>query len=196
LFKLFFNGSYAVFKLLHANGDAYRYTHAKLLHVARMVRHAAIAAMDPDKGNPPAIAEPKKWVDIVVAGHRDLSCELHEQFSYVPLPSIGHEHADALIRRVMIVAPFSQDAHLRHLTEQLNGVRLTPEETTPTTSRPILDGIRPDNVTQCYLATADTWHTVTPVILPGRNDHNPGKTRKLIQRALQQSGIETSCEFL
>ncbi len=39
----------------------------------------------------------------------------HKQFSYIPLPSIGHEHADAMIRRVMITAPFGCEAELRHL---------------------------------------------------------------------------------
>ena len=51
----------------------------------------------------------------------------HKQFSYVPLPSIGHEHADAMIRRVMITAPFGCETELRHLADQLNGEQLQPE---------------------------------------------------------------------
>jgi len=187
-----------VFALHNDNGDFFTHSHANLIHVAGMLRHAAIEATDPDSDKgypPPEIRDPKKWVEKFVAGHRDQSCDEHEQFSYVPLPSIGHEHADALIRRVMIVAPFSQDASLRHLSEQLDGVRLTPEGSTATALRPILDRIRPDNVARCYLATADTWQTVTPVILPGHDDHRSEKTKKLIQRALQQSGIDTPCEF-
>ncbi len=39
------------------------------------------------------------------------------------------------------------------------------------------------------------WQTVTPVILPGHNDKKEAKTIRLIQTALQQSGIETPCEF-
>ena len=186
----------AVFKLLDADEDAYRYPHSKLIHIAGMLRHASIEAMDPDGGYPPPdLKDPKKWVEVVVAGHRDQTSDQHEQFSYVPLPSIGHEHADALIRRVMIVAPFSQGAHLRHLSEQLDGVCLNPEGSDAATPRPILDRIRPDKVTRCYLATAETWNTVTPAILPGHDDHKPEKTTKLIQRAMQQSGIDTPCEF-
>ncbi len=30
---------------------------------------------------------------------------------------------------------------------------------------------------------------------PGHDDHKPEKTRKLIEKALQQSGIEQACEF-
>jgi CRISPR-associated protein Csb2 len=33
------------------------------------------------------------------------------------------------------------------------------------------------------------------VILPGHDDHKPAKTRKLIEKALAQSGIEQPCDF-
>jgi len=188
---------YAVFALRTDDGEFFRYPHAKLIHIAGMLRKAAIDAMDPDKNGypPPDVDDPKQWVESFVAGHRDQSSDIHQQFSYIPLPSIGHEHADAMIRRVMIIAPFNQDAHLGHLREQIDGIRLTPEADSDIDSPPTLDRIRPDNVAHCYLATAEGWQTVTPVILPGHNDHKPEKTIKLIRRALRQSGIDTPCEF-
>jgi hypothetical protein len=99
---------YAVFKLLDANEDAYRHPHAKLIHIAGMVRHAAIQRMEAD---PPSwIEHPADWINRVVRGKRDESSTVeHRQFSYVPLPSIGHEHADAMIRNVMVVAPMGMD---------------------------------------------------------------------------------------
>ena len=112
-----------------------------------------------------------------------------------------------MIRRVMIVAPFEYDAQLRHLAEQLDGVFLTPErsssndgscesDSTPTSeTRATLHRIRPDGVARCYLGQANTWQSVTPVILPSHNDHKAVKTIKLIHEALQQSGIESPCEF-
>jgi CRISPR-associated protein Csb2 len=39
------------------------------------------------------------------------------------------------------------------------------------------------------------WATVTPIILPGHDDHKPGKARKLLLAALRQSGIEQPCEI-
>lgn len=39
------------------------------------------------------------------------------------------------------------------------------------------------------------WHSVTPVILPGHDDHKPAKTRKPIERALIDSGIVNPCEY-
>jgi CRISPR-associated protein Csb2 len=42
---------------------------------------------------------------------------------------------------------------------------------------------------------ANVWHSFTPIILPGHDDHKPEKTRALIERALLQSGIDQPCEF-
>ena len=50
-------------------------------------------------------------------------------------------------------------------------------------------------IDKCYLGTSTIWQTVTPVILDGHNDKKPEKTIKLIQAALQRSGIETPCTF-
>jgi CRISPR-associated protein Csb2 len=197
----------AIFKLLDINEDTFRYPHDKLIHVAGMVRYAAVELMSAD---PPSwIEDSDGWVKRVVHGKRgDSSLEEHRQFSYVPLPSIGHEHSDAMIRSVMIVAPLGMDRELKHLAEKLDGERLNAEDCSDACtweSRPLLPGLielqrfsPPEGrfIRNCYLATADTWQTVTPVILPGHDDHKPAKTVKLIQRALQQSGIDTPCEFM
>jgi len=52
-----------------------------------------------------------------------------------------------------------------------------------------------DTVSYLYTQPANAWASVTPVILPGHDDHKPEKTRKLIEKALAQSGIEQPCEF-
>jgi CRISPR-associated protein Csb2 len=55
--------------------------------------------------------------------------------------------------------------------------------------------VRYDKVARFYTEPASVWHSFTPVILPGHDDHKPDKTRALIERALMQSGIEQACEF-
>jgi CRISPR-associated protein Csb2 len=195
----------AVFKLVDENEDAYRYAHAKLVHIAGMVRHSAIEAM---ARNPPPFATDPGWISRVVRGKRDeSSTNPHRQFSYVPLPSIGHAHADAMIRNIMIVAPLGMGRELNYLTEQLNGQALEPEgdaesskgDSTPCLPRRIeLQKFTPPRgkfIAECYLGTSRVWHTVTPVILDGHNDKKAEKTIKLIQAALQRSGIETPCTF-
>ncbi|MGA7236616.1 MAG: type I-U CRISPR-associated protein Csb2 [Bryobacteraceae bacterium] len=171
------------FVLRDASDDSFRYSHAKLIHISGMTRHAAIRGMN-------GFAD--DLIATLIAGHPPAETESHEQFSYIPLPSIGHGHADAMIRRVMIAAPFGQDVALDQLAEQLDGVQLKPESGAP---GPILDRVRSDGVVRRYLDAHRVWATVTPVILPGHDDHKPAKTFKLIERALAQSGIDESCEF-
>jgi len=168
---------YALFSLRTISDDAYRHPHAKLMHVAGMARCAAIKAM---KEYPPeGIANPEEWVKSFVRGRRPEGGTDHKQFSYVPLPSI--------------VAPFECEAELDHLAGQLDGIQL---QTEGGGEGPFLDRLRsPDSVARQYLESSREWASVTPVILPGHDDHKPAKTIKLIDRALAQSGIEQSCKF-
>jgi CRISPR-associated protein Csb2 len=196
----------AVFKLLDANDDAYRYPHPRLVHIAGMVRHLAIKCM---RADPPSwLQDASDWINCVVRGKRDESfSDQHRQFSYVPLPSIGHEHADAMIRNVMVVGPLGMDRELDYLAERLNGEPLEPEGNAEScqseskssiSERVELSKFNPPHgkfIASCYLGRSNVWATVTPVILPGHDDHKPEKTRKLIEKALQQSGIEFPCEF-
>lgn len=197
---------HAVFKLLDPNEDPARYPHAKLVHIAGMVRHLAIAAMLKD---PPLwIENATEWVNRVVRGKRDASStDDHQQFSYIPLPSIGHQHADGIIRNVMLVAPLGMERELAYLAKRIDGQPLKPEgefedcksDSSPTdTYQAELRLFTPPKgkfIDTDYLGTSCVWQTVTPVILDGHNDKKPEKTIKLIQTALARAGIETPCEF-
>lgn len=192
----------AVFKLLDSNGDTYSYSQSKLIHVAGMVRHLAIKRM---KKNPPTDLRDytrEDWVRSYVAGHQSAedkaANKLHSQFSFVPLPSIGYEHTDPSVRRLMIIAPFGDDAWLKHLCQQLDGEELEPLPGTKLPPGIHLERVRggtKDGVRDRYTQESNAWASFTPVILPGHDDHKPEKTRKLIEKALQQSGIEQACEF-
>jgi CRISPR-associated protein Csb2 len=179
-----------VFALRAGDDESFRYPQAKLIHIAGMTRSAAIRAM---KDYPPeGVEDSAEWVESYVAGHRPEGVENHKQVSYIPLLSIGHQHADAMVRRVMIAAPFGDEAHLLHLADQLDGWQLKPEGGG---EGPVLRRLRGDGVTSRYLSPSTAWASVTPVILPGHDDHKPGKTVKLIERALRQSGIDQQCQF-
>jgi CRISPR-associated protein Csb2 len=201
-----------VFKLLDANDDAYRYPHAKLIHIAGMVRHAAIDRM---KADPPSwkAEESANWLESFVCGHRG-DAEQHQQLSYVPLPSIGHEHADAMIRNVMLIAPLGCERELEYVAQRLDGEQLQPEEqvrsiglekSTPIPGLIFLSRFTPPPgkfIDRCYLGTSHVWRTVTPVVLDGHNkksSKNPEaiarETEKLICKALRRAGIETPCTF-
>jgi len=193
---------HAIFKLLDSNDDTFSYSQTKLMHIAGMVRHLAIERMT---AFPPADLRDyssEDWLRSYVSGHQSnedkYADKPHAQFSFVPLPSIGHPHADPSIRRVMIIAPLGDDAWLEYLSQRLEGELLKP---LPDTSMPPdirLERIRTgtkDGVRDKYIRASNCWASFTPVILPGHDDHKPEKTRKLIEKALQQSGIEQACEF-
>jgi CRISPR-associated protein Csb2 len=185
----------AVFELRRNDGQFFFYPQRKLIHIAGMVRHLAIELMK--QSPPPGIENADQWVDRFVAGHRDKNRDEHRQFSYLPLPSIGHRHADQAIRRVMISAPPGDDAWLEHLAGRLAGQQLEPENGGQLGEQgpPTLVRVRYDKIANCYLSPRNRWASVTPVILPGHDDHKPAKTRKLIETALAQAGIEQPCEF-
>lgn len=193
---------FAVFKLLDANDDTFSYSQSKLIHISGMVRHLAIERMT---SNPPSDLRDyskEDWLRSIVAGHQSnddkVANKPHSQFSFVPLPSIGHEHTDPSIRRVMIIAPHGDDAWLEHLSQQLDGKLLEPLPNTVLPPGIHLERVRDgnkDGVRDCYRCAANSWASFTPVILPGHDDHKPDKTRKLIEKALVQSGIEQPCTF-
>ncbi len=182
---------YAVFELRNDDGSFFRYPQRKLIHISGMVRCLAIKALEKSPPN----GVPEDWVETYVAGHTKSGDNNHKQISYIPLPSIGHLHSDLLIRRVMIAAPVGDDEWLEHITRWLEGNQLKPTPETKINKRPALIRSRYDKVARLYNKPTNMWASVTPVILPGHNDHKPEKTRKLIEKALAQSGIEQPCEF-
>lgn len=194
---------FRVFELRNTDGSRFRYSHRHFIHIAGMVRHLAIEAM---KKDPPRGVD-KDWVETYIAGHVVDGSQGHRQLSYLPLPSIGHEHTDPGVRRVMIAVPVGDEARLDHVAQRLAGQQLkalnekTPgfgmDENGRPKPGPILVPLsrHGDGVTRRYTTVASEWHSVTPVILPGHDDHKPNKTKALIARALFQSGVEQPCDF-
>jgi CRISPR-associated protein Csb2 len=182
-----------VFELRKDDDTRFNYPQARFIHLAGMVRHLAIELM---KRSPPEeIDNPGEWVRTYVAGHCDPGVEEHRQFSYLPLPSIGFVHTDPAVRRVMVAAPLGDDRLLEHLAKLLSGQQLQPTPETKLDCPPTLVRVRHDKVAKYYTEPAANWASVTPVILPGHDDHKPDKTRKLIAAALRQSGVEQPCEY-
>lgn len=134
--------------------------------------------------------------EVYLAGHVNGAATTPPRFSYLPLPSIGHEHADGMIRRVLIAEPFGGDGrHAAWAQRRLLGQPLIDDNGN---QRGVLMNLWRNSsrgIVRLYTQPATTWATVTPVILPGHDDHKPEKARKLIEKALRQSGIDQPCEF-
>ena len=184
---------YRVFELRNTDGSLSRYPHRKLIHLAGMIRHLAIEAM---KRSPPKGLD-DDWIETYVAGHLLKGEKKHKQLSYLPLPSVGHQHTNPGVRRVMIAAPLGDDDLLDYVARRLAGQVLKPLQGDEFRGGdpPLLVPIKGDSVSRRYTGPANIWHSFTPVILPGHDDHKPDKTRKLIEKALRQSGVDQACEF-
>ena len=95
---------------------------------------------------------------------------------------------------MMIAGPLGDDRFVRHVAMRLDGQQLKPTLETKLRDPPTIMHARGDKVGPVYTHSANAWASVTPVILPGHDDHKPDKTRKLIEKALAQAGIQ-GCEF-
>lgn len=171
--------------------------------VAAMLRHATCEAAKDDLD--PSGWRTNEWSLRFVAGHgpegspkRRTKDDSHPRFSYLPLPSIGHRHADGLIRRVIIAEPFAGDGRsARWVAQRLAGATLMDEDRGPVAR---LETVEPDEA-ECgkvfglFTARRDSdaakvWTSVTPVILPGYDDNKPTKRDRLLLDCLRHAGID------
>ena len=115
------------------------------------------------------------------------------RMSWVPLPSVGHEHADGLIRRGLWLARAQDASSLAKLATRvpMAGVPLVDEHTGEVLAmaQPVVASTEP--VLGGLLRPSREWSSITPVILPG--DHGAGNLRlmtRLMHKAVRESGID------
>jgi CRISPR-associated protein Csb2 len=159
--------------------------------VAAWLRHAAAEALLQEELD-------KAWVDSFVLGHTTAD-DLGHRLSFVPLPSVGHQHSDGGIRRVLVVEPADasgMDAEaLDLLRVKLSGRALVGEGE----KKPCAVLVPPaddSKVFPFFLRSAQVWKTVTPVILHGHNAARGRislvKTDRLLRQAFDEAGIPES----
>jgi len=136
----------------------------------------------------------KQWAESFVAGHGPHEApDSFPRFSYIPLPTIGHSHADGMIRRALIAETPDAPGNGRSAAwaeQRLGGLTLRDEENGTDTA--ILRTAQGDDgVFQAYCPRLgfDRWQTITPIILPGFDDNDRGKRLKLLLRCFDQIGI-------
>lgn len=113
-----------------------------------------------------------------------------ERFSFLPLPTIGHRHADGRIRRLLIAEPLGGSGSMAAWAEnRLLGESLG--ETDGAEGLILHELWRPSSrrVVQRYVGEALEWVTVTPVVLPGFDDGSWKKAERLLVRALTHAGV-------
>jgi CRISPR-associated protein Csb2 len=178
--------SYVAFKFLHPvlERSAW-FAPNQANHVAAMTRHATANA---------AKQQPQVWVDTYVHGHRSTADDSKPRFSYVPLPSIEHRGQDSKvvggIRRVLLAELTDvSDSQLLWAKQMLPGQFLVDERTGD--KKAMLAPLESDWVLRQYVDQADTWASVTPVVLPGSDERKFAKAEKLFFKALRHSGYSS-----
>jgi hypothetical protein len=97
------------------------------------------------------------------------------RFSYLPLPTIGHPHADGMIRRVLITGPHGGDGrHASWARSRLVNASLV--DTGQRVQAILTLPERPKEVYPLYHGESQAWCSVTPVALPGYDDGRQTKT--------------------
>lgn len=89
---------------------------------------------------------------------------ISQRISIVPLPSIGHEHVDRGIRRILVEVPSECPLHAEDVRWALSGVAYVSPETGEV--RFVVTASEQDEMLANYLRSSRTWRTVTPAALP------------------------------
>lgn len=133
--------------------------------------------------------------ELYVAGHTRIEPSLRNgptppRFSYIPLPTIGREHADGMIRRVLIAEPFGGNgSQAQWVQQRLRNQVLRDHDCNE--RGVLLDLWRQSSSRMLahYVGESRTWSSVTPVILPGFDDSKHTKADRLFLNALRQAGL-------
>ena len=155
------------------------------LTLAGMMRHAVTCATR-------RAGWPESKIAAFVLGHGEPIHGNHipvgsRRFAYLPLPSIegrgeGKARVVGSVRRLMLTA-FSDDCDDKIAWAQraLSGRDLIDEDSGQSAA---LLSLLPGNekMVRCYVEPADTWATVTPVVLPGYDD--PAHYRRRLKKGV------------
>lgn len=113
-------------------------------------------------------------IERLVTGRGAEGADTQRRLFAAPLPSIGHEHADGLLRRVLVNVPASFPLSPESVRRALTGVEVDFGATTSLLKVRLVpaeaDDERERSMRSRYLGPARIWRSVSPVVLPG---HRP-----------------------
>lgn len=131
---------------------------------------------------------------VFVAGHvpeQNKNGKTPPRFSYLPLPSIGHIHADSRVRRFIITEPYGGDGRYTQWAQRILANAVVTDKYGVSQAR-LMPMSKRDSVIHHYVCEARTFQTITPVILPGYDDMKYSKALKLAEKALEQAGFSVN----
>lgn len=174
------------FDLVKPNGAVASFDPQRAIHVAAWLRHAAHQAAKKLKLE-------SAFVDRFVCGHGENEADKNDRFSYLPLPTLPAKGQDGRIRRVLLAEPFgASDSRASAIAYSLaNGALIDEAGEIKADLRAIDDRREGDFVFSRYLKKSRKWGSVTPLVIPGRDDYRTRKAHALVLKALGQAGFTT-----
>ena len=174
--------SYACFEL--PGGTAFR--QESIIEVAAMLRSLACRRQNRFDFRDQFDDDP----EVYLAGHVNGKRPTPPRFSYLPVPTIGHDHADGMIRRLIIAEPLGGDGSRAKWAQiRLEGQML--RDTDGKERGQLLELWRNSSRRMVcrYVGDGRIWSTFTPVILPGFDDGKQSKATKLLLRSIRHAGF-------
>jgi len=177
---------------LKGSKNGRRFPQEQTVEVSAMIRHVACEVAKNDLSQ----WRTKEWAEQYVAGHGPRKPngkfvdESWPRFYYLPLPTVGHDNADGMLRRVLIAGSLGEDnLSTDWIHHSLNGAVLKNKDGYDVAR---LEAVRPDDrVFRKYcVESSREWITVTPVILPGYDSNKPNKRARLLGRCLEYAGYD------
>lgn len=171
------------FTLVDGDGDFCSFDPRDAILVAAWLRHAAHQRAR-------ALNLDADFVERFVCGHGTDTKTKDDRLSYLPLPTISAKGRDGRIRRALLAEPVAGhgDGEALSIARRLDGASLVSESTGKVTANLRALGSPFDGVTARYLEKSVQWATVTPTVLPGRDDRRARKAYGLVLKALVQAG--------
>ncbi|HXF87818.1 MAG TPA: type I-U CRISPR-associated protein Csb2 [Xanthobacteraceae bacterium] len=173
------------FALVDEDGSYRSFDPRHAMEVAAWLRHTAHERAK-------AMKLDADFIERFVCGHGENAEAKNNRFSYLPLPTIAPKGRDGRIRRVLLAEPFGGGGgKAQAVALRLAGASLIEDGTGEIKAD--LRAIDPysDGVSLRYLRKARTWGSVTPLVLPGRDDFRTRKAHALVLKALAQAGYTT-----
>ncbi|MDG6934382.1 MAG: type I-U CRISPR-associated protein Cas5/Cas6 [Nitrososphaerota archaeon] len=178
---------YWVYALGTQDGRRFSYPPEALVNISAWLRHAAAEAV---RGK---VSEEvlKGWI----LGHSSNNSG-DERLSYIPLPSVGSEHSDGRIRRIMVASlTGSMPEALEGLPDLLDRAYLYDLNRIARARLLRISNLtEEDQVISAFVSKSHIWDSVTPLILHGHDFRNgkekPKRTHRLLIEAMHQSGFE------
>jgi CRISPR-associated protein Csb2 len=130
-------------------------------------------------------------IERLVVGRGADAADTAVRLQIAPLPSIGHEHSDGLLRRVLVSVPGNFPVPAESVRRALAGCEVefgAPPSFLRVQLVPIeADDERERGMSSRYLGPARVWRSVSPVVLPG---HRP--PRRTMRDRTAPPGAEES----